>query len=271
MAVDLPSLTADLLAETDVTIRMLEPLSAADWDRPTPSPGWTIRDQVTHLAYFDDTAAMAVTDPARFRVEADELMALGDHFPDHVAARFRHLPGSETLDWFRAARTRLLATVAGADPRLRLPWYGPPMSLASAVTARLMETWAHGQDIADAVGVTREPTARLRHVAHLGVGTFGFTHALHGVDTPTAPVRVDLRAPDGDRWTWGPPDAADRVTGTALDFCLVVTQRRHLDDTALQVTGRTARAWLVIAQAYAGRAGEGRAPGRPDPTNGARS
>jgi uncharacterized protein (TIGR03084 family) len=269
MPVDLAALAADLKAETDVVTAMLDPLPAADWDRSTPSPGWTIRDQVTHLAYFDDTAAMAVTDPARFQVEADQLMALGDHFPDHVAARYRHLPGEQAIDWFRAARTRLLHTVAGADPRLRLPWYGPPMSLASAVTARLMETWAHGQDIADTLGVTRAPTARLRHVAHLGVSTFAFTHTLHGLDTPADPVRVELEAPDGGRWTWGPPDAADRVTGTAVDFCLVVTQRRHLDDTALQVTGRTARDWLAIAQAYAGRAGEGRPPGRFPAADGA--
>ena len=132
-----------------------------------------------------------------------------------------------------------------------------------------METWAHGQDIADTLGVTRAPTARLRHVAHLGVSTFAFTHTLHGLDTPAEPVRVELEAPDGAHWTWGAPDAADRVTGTALDFCLVVTQRRHLDDTALRVTGSTARGWLAIAQAYAGRAGEGRTPDssarRPEP------
>ena len=268
MAVDLDSLLADLVAETEDTVAMLAPLDAAGWDHATPAEGWTVRDQVTHLAFFDDSAVVAITDPDRFRAEAAELLAVGDTFPDEVTARFRNLPGGEVLQWWRTARAALVAAAAGADPRLRMPWYGPEMSLASAITARLMETWAHGQDVADALGVTRTPTARLRHIAHLGVSTFAFAHTLRGLDVPTEAVRVDLEAPDGSRWTWGHDDAPDRVVGPALDFCLVVTQRRHVDDTALKVTGPTARQWLSIAQAYAGRAGEGRAPSSAVPDGG---
>jgi uncharacterized protein (TIGR03084 family) len=136
------------------------------------------------------------------------------------------------------------------------------MSAASSLTARLMETWAHTQDIADALGLTREPTSRLRHVAHIGVGARPFSYAAHGQTPPQEPVRVELTAPDGTLWTWGPPDAGNRVTGPALDFCLLVTQRRHRDDLALAVNGEAAQHWMAIAQAFAGLPGPGRRPTR---------
>jgi uncharacterized protein (TIGR03084 family) len=163
------------------------------------------------------------------------------------------------LAWFDAARAGPLATFAGLRPRARLPWFGPDMSAASALTARLMETWAHAQDIAAALGVTREPTGRLRHVAHIGVGARAFSYAVRGKTQPPVPVRVELAAPGGARWTWGPAEAADRVTGPALDFCLLVTQRRYRDDLALAVQGPAAAGWMAIAQAFAGPPG----PGRP--------
>ena len=144
------------------------------------------------------------------------------------------------------------------DPAARLPWFGPAMSAASSLTARLMETWAHTQDIADALGVTREPTDRLRHVAHLGVGARAFSYTINGKPPPAAPVRVTLIAPSGAVWTWGPADAADRISGPGLDFCLLVTQRRHRDDLALAIEGPAATEWMAIAQAFAGAAGTGR-------------
>jgi uncharacterized protein (TIGR03084 family) len=135
------------------------------------------------------------------------------------------------------------------------------MSVASSVTARLMETWAHGQDVSDALGIQRVPTDRLRHVAHLGVRALPYSYLVNGRPKPTEPIRVELDAPDGGKWSWGPPDAADRVCGRAIDFCLVVTQRRHVLDTGLTVTGRTAAQWIEIAQAFAGPPGSGRAAG----------
>lgn len=259
MPVPFTDLLADLAAETEVLDAILADLPAGGYERPTPAVGWAVRDQVSHLAYFDETATLAAEDPGRFRAEAAELMALGDAFPDVVAARHRQLSAPVLLDWFRGARKRLLDVFGTVDPKTRVPWYGPDMSIASSVTARLMETWAHGQDVADALGVRREPTHRLRHVAHLGVRTLGFTFRLHGREVPTDPVRVELTAPDGGVWAWGPEDARDAVRGTALDFCLAVTQRRHLDDLSLDVVGPVATEWMSIAQAYAGAPGPGRA------------
>jgi uncharacterized protein (TIGR03084 family) len=260
MPADMAALLADLQAETADLDAMLAPLTDGEYRTPTPAAGWCISDQVSHLAYFDEAALLAATDPARFKIGAAQLMARGAGFTDEVAARHRATPGPELRDWFRRARGELVAGFATVDPAARLPWYGPDMSAASSVTARLMETWAHGQDVADALGVRRRPTARLRHIAHIGVRTIGFSFILRGRPVPTVPVRVEIGAPDGSTWTWGPDDAADVVRAPALDFCLVVTQRRHPADTALTASGAVATEWISIAQAFAGAPGPGRPP-----------
>lgn len=262
MPVDLGALIEDLAAETDVLQQILDPLSDADWRQPTPAPGWTITDQVSHLAYFDQVAIMSATDPEEFAAEMSRLTAAGVADPDTVARRYHDLSPAELRDWFTRVRNDLLAVFGGIDPATRVPWFGPSMSVASSLTARLMETWAHGQDIADTVGVQRAQTHRLRHVAHIGVGARAFSYAAHWLPMPAEPVRVELVAPSGELWTWGPADAANRVTGPALDFCLLVTQRRHRADTAVLAQGPAADQWLTIAQAFAGPPGSGRVPGQ---------
>jgi uncharacterized protein (TIGR03084 family) len=254
------SLVDDLTAESGTLRQVLAGLPAADWAMPTPATGWTVTDQVTHLAYFDDVTRLSVTDPERFTSEADQLAADGDDFPDRIAARFHDTAPADALTWFDHVRAHLTAAYRQADPSVRLPWFGPAMRPASSVTARLMETWAHGQDILDTFGIAREPTVALRHVADLGIRALRYAYTVNGLEIPDDPIRVELAGPDDARWAWGPQDAVNRVTGTALDFCLLVTQRRHRDDTALEVTGATARQWTSIAQAFAGPAGPGRPP-----------
>ena len=262
MPVDMYALAGDLAAETAVTRDLVADLSEVGWRTPTPAPGWTIADQMGHLAYFDEMAVTSAVRPEEFAAELATAQASGAIDPDALAARYRDRSGAQILAWFDAARAVLLGTFAGLDPGLRVPWFGPAMSAASSLTARFMETWAHTQDIADALGVTREPTDRLRHVAHIGVGARAFSYAAHGLPLPDVPVFVELTAPSGDIWTWGPADATDRVRGPALDFCLLVTQRRHLDDLDLAIDGFAARQWMAIAQAFAGPPGAGRHPGQ---------
>jgi uncharacterized protein (TIGR03084 family) len=258
MPVDMAALAADLAAESAVTRALVAGLDEGGWDTPTPAAGWDIADQISHLAYFDEVAVQSAVRPDEFR--ADLAAAPESVNADTIAARYRDRTGAELLAWFDIARAQLLATFKDLDPQQRLPWFGPAMSAASSLTARLMETWAHTQDIADALAVTREPTARLRHVAHIGVGARAFSYAARGQAMPDVPVRVELTAPDGAVWTWGPADAADQVAGDALDFCLLVTQRRHRDDLALTIAGETAEQWMAIAQAFAGPPGPGRRP-----------
>lgn len=250
----------DLRAEARSLQDIVESMSPADWTTPTPAAGWTVQDQVNHLAYFDDALVLAVTDPARFRLESAALTAPGDDFPDRLVRGQRDLFPQESAAWFARSRAELLVLADDAPAGQRIPWYGPDMSITSALTARLMETWAHGEDVADALAIVRIPTDRLRHIAHLGIATREFSFRLRGLPPPTDDFFVQLQAPGGNEWRWGAPTAGQRVSGTALDFCLVVTQRRHLSDTTLTVVGEQATGWMSIAQAFAGLPGPGRDP-----------
>ncbi|HLX51729.1 MAG TPA: TIGR03084 family metal-binding protein [Streptosporangiaceae bacterium] len=269
MPADMNELADDLAAETVSLRELVAGLDEAGWRRATPAPGWSIADQISHLAHFDEAAVASAVRPVEFRAELARAMApdaSGEDAaaidPDKLAERYRTMPPADLLVWFDTARAELLATFRGLHHSVRVPWFGMHMSAASSLTARLMETWAHGQDIADTLGVRREPTGRLRHVAHIGVATRAFSFAAHGLPVPVEKVRVELLSPGLDMWLWGPPEAADRVTGSALDFCLAVTQRRHLDDTSLVVAGPVATQWMSIAQAFAGPPGAGRQPGQ---------
>ena len=265
MPVDMAALAGDVAAESAVTRELIAGLDEAGWHTPTPAAGWDIADQVTHLAYFDEVTVQSATDPDAFQADLAKIVADGGINPDTIAAQFHDLTGPQLLSWFDEARAGLLETFATLDPATRLPWFGPAMSAASSLTARLMETWAHTQDIADALGVTREATARLRHVAHIGVGARAYSYAVNHRPPPDDPIRVELvpppgTAPEAALWTWGPADAKDRVSGPALDFCLLVTQRRHRDDVDLVIEGPAATEWMSVAQAFAGAAGTGRDP-----------
>ena len=134
------------------------------------------------------------------------------------------------------------------------------MGAKSFLTARLMECWAHGQHVVDAVGAERAPTDRLQHIAQLGFITRNWTYLNRGLDVPASAVRVELAAPSGGTWTFGPGDAPQSIVGPAVDFCLVVTQCRHIDATGLVVTGDDAHDWMTKAQAFAGSATDGPPP-----------
>ncbi|MER5831466.1 TIGR03084 family metal-binding protein [Streptomyces sp. NPDC002130] len=257
------SVIDDLREESEELDRLVAGLSPQRWSLATPAPGWTVAHQIAHLAWTDRSALLAVTDPDGFHTLVDKALAAPDSFVDEGAEEGAGLPPGELLARWRGGRTALEEALRAAPPKARFPWYGPPMSTASMATARLMETWAHGQDVADALGVVRPPTDRLRHVARLGVRTRDFAYGVHGLTPPTDPFRVELLAPSGDLWAYGPEDAAQRVTGPALDFCLLVTQRAHRSDLALRADGPDADHWLGIAQAFAGPPGGGRPPKGP--------
>ena len=260
---DLSAVLSDLHAESESLDALVAPLSEADWDRQTPAEGWTIAYQIAHLAWTDDTSIKAVTDPEAFAEVVEWATRMPDTFVDSATETLASSQApSLLLQSWRTLRAELAEALAGVPDGTKLPWFGPPMSATSMATARLMETWAHGQDVADALGVVRPPTDRLRHVAHIGVRTRDFAYAVHGEPAPDAPFRVELAAPSGEQWAWGPDDAVQRVSGPAHDFCLLVVQRRHRDDLALVAEGPDADHWLDIAQAFAGPPGTGRQKGQ---------
>lgn len=252
-------LLADLAGETAALDRQVDPLSAAELGRPTPAEGWTVADQLAHLAGFDEASLNAIREPEAFAADVERRIREADDPVGGYTRRGREMDPAAVRLWWHSARRDLLAAAHEAGGS-RIPWYGPSMSPMSFMTARLMETWAHGQDIRDALGVAPEATDRLRHVAHLGVSARGYSYLVNGLDAPDAPIDVALVGPGGDVWRWGSGDAEQRVEGSALDFCLLVTQRRHRDDTALVATGHDADAWLDLAQAFAGPPGSGRQP-----------
>jgi uncharacterized protein (TIGR03084 family) len=250
----------DLAAEHEALDVLVAGLDEEGWSQETPAEGWSVRDTISHLAYFDEKAVLAALDPDAFAEHVKDVTAKGAAAMDEQLALGRSMSGAELLAWWRKARTEGLEELRRLDPSARIPWYGPAMGARSFATARLMETWAHGQDVSDGVGIQRAPTDRLKHVAHIGVRALPWSFVVRALEPPTEAVRVELQSPSGETWTWGDDALPDRVVGDALEFCLVVTQRRHLDDTNLLIEGPVANAWMPIAQAFAGPPGKGRAP-----------
>ena len=310
---DVSEVLDDLVAEQQALDDVVASLTPEKWQLATPSPGWTIADQIGHLTYFDGTAALAITDPtasprlrridqrvtsasesntegvdppdavtpsarrptnntppAGFAEEMNRLLGAGttgESADDITLAPYRAMAADELLAAWRANRSALDAAGATLDNDTRVAWYGPSMGAKSFLTARLMEAWAHGQDIVDALddGADRPPTDRLRHISQLGVITRGWTYVNRGLEVPSAAVRIELTSPSGASWTFGDEGAPESIVGPALDFCLVTTQRRHVDDTDLVVTGAAARDWMKKAQLFAGPPSDGPAPRPTEP------
>jgi uncharacterized protein (TIGR03084 family) len=255
---DAGPIVGDLAAESDELDTIVAPLPETRWREPTPAAGWTIAHQIGHLLWTDRVALTAVTDESAFGDVLAAAAADPTGFVDAAADNeARRSPGVLLDDW-RATRRRLHSALLAVPSDRKLVWFGPPMSPASMATARLMETWAHGLDVAEALGVRRQATARLRSIAHLGVRTRDYAFVVNEQAPPTEPFRIELRAPDGATWAWGPADAAQRVTGSAEDFCYLVTQRRPLSSLDIVAEGADAKRWLAIAQAFAGPPGTGR-------------
>ena len=248
------TLWTDTADESAALFAVLDPLHADDWHTVTGCVPWTIGDQVSHLAWNDDAAVHALVDPAAFvasRPGPERIQAMVDAvITDHHA-----MEGAALLAWFRSARTAMLDAFRDADPKARMPWYGPDMSVTSKLTARFMETWSHGWDVVDALGQDYEPTDRLRHVVFLGLQALPNAFTTHRRPVPTEPVRVDVALPSGARLALGPADAENTVVGNGFELALLVTQRRAAADTSLQATGTVAGEWLEVAQAFAGPPG----------------
>lgn len=248
---------SDLEAESDHLDQILVS-SGMSFDTATPCLGWTIGHQIGHLLWTDRVSLLACIDPVGFARQAEDFGADPKTTIDGGAAVEIARPALELMKVWRKGRADLLSALSGLPAESRIPWFGPAVSVADMASTRIMETWAHGLDVTDALGLEPVPTARLRRIAEMGVQTRDFAFSVHGRRRPWSPFRVELSGPDGGSWTWGPSDAPDRITGSALDFCLLVTQRRHRDDLALMATAGMADQWMDIAQVFDGPAGSGR-------------
>lgn len=248
----------DLRDESNALDALVAGLPTEAWSQATPAPGWTIAHQIAHLLWTDRVSLTSITDEPAFGAILTSASANPLGFVDEAAEQLALTPPAQLLADWRTTREQLHAALRGVADGRKLLWFGPPMSAPSMATARLMETWAHGLDVADALGADVKATNRLRSIAHLGVRTRDFAFSVHGLTPPAEPFRVELTGADGDVWTWGPEDAAQRVTGSALDFCFLVTQRRARTELDVLASGPDAERWLGIAQAFAGPPGAGR-------------
>lgn len=253
----------DLLAEYEELYAIVSDWDDALWRAKTPLKDWMVYDQIAHIAFFDERSLDAVTAPERFKKGAS---ALAKRFgtapmPELVNAEMGVMQPAELLAFWKQRFTALVEALAKLSPKDRLPWYGPDMSARSFATARLMETWAHGQSVRDTVRMKRECTDRIRHIAQLGVVTFGWTFTNRDLPVPKTVPYVELVAPSGALWTWNDTETSDSVKGSAEEFCMVVTQVRHVADTALTVHGDAATAWMDLAQCFAGPPEPGPGPG----------
>lgn len=241
----------DLSAEHAALDALVADISEDMWSTATPAEGWDVKDTIVHLVQADMAASLAVADADGFATAKKQMMSGGGTLDFFASADGKS--GTEVLALWRNEREKMLTAFRSRGPKDRIPWFGPDMSTLSFATARLMETWSHGQDVADTVGAAWPASDRLKHVCHIGVTTRGWSYMVRGMEFPGGDVRVALTSPSGDdTWTWGPDDAADSITGPAEDFALVTTQRRHPRDTSLVATGPLATEWLSIAQAFAG-------------------
>lgn len=254
----LDDVLSDLTAEGDRLEALVAPLSPEQWRTPTPAEGWDVATQIAHLAWTDEVSVKAATDKEAWDAEVMNAIGNPDGYVDEVALTGGAVDPAELLARWRTARAVLVKTLREVPEGQKLPWFGPPMSPTSMATARLMETWAHSLDVHEALGAEPERTDRIRHVAHLAVRTRNYSFVTNGLEKPAEEFRIELTAPSGETWTYGPEDAAQRVTGPAYDLCLLATQRVHRSDTALVATGADADRWLDVIQCFAGPPGGGR-------------
>lgn len=261
MASDLGSA---FLEECEALDRLVARLDDEAFGRVTDFYGWTVRDEVMHLAFLDEVTLRSIIDEPAFleqKAEIRRYQAEVGELSDYMRARYAHLNNRALAELWRDNFRALHAGFTAADPIVRVKWFGPDMGLRSAASARQMEVWAHGQDLYDLFGVRRENGERLRNICELGVRTYVWSFANRGLEVPVPRPRIELVSPGGASWTWDEGEAGGEVAGAAEDFALVVTQRRHVDDTSLAVRGTAARRWMEIAQCFAGAPSAGPAPG----------
>jgi len=255
---------ADLRTEYEELDALVSSLGEQEWHQATPFYGWSIYDEIAHLCYTDSNTLLAMEDAEAFRIHAQKLVAWME--ADKPLMEFSYAdmgqpPVADLLTRWREVRERLLQKAQTYSSKDRFPWYGPSMSAQSLMTARIMEVWAHGQDIYDTLKITRKSSDRIRHIAHLGVLTYQWSFVTNQQKPPKTPPYVELTAPSGELWSWGVESTEDYVKGPAVDFCLLVTRRRHSQDLALKSQGVAASAWLRIAQCFAGPPEPGPEPG----------
>ena len=214
----------DFLEESEVLAKAIAQLESADWEQPTKFKGWTINDVIVHLYFWNLAADMSLNDPDALMAMVTRLMP---ELPKGGLRGFENaeisLRGHALFEAWQAQYRDMAARWIDVDPKTRVKWVGPDMSVRSSITARQMETWAHGHEVFDLLGLQRQESDRIRNIVVLGVNTFGWSHKVHGLDVPEAMPHLRLTAPSGEIWEYGEADSGSSIVGQAVEFAQVVT------------------------------------------------
>ncbi|MGR3761774.1 TIGR03084 family metal-binding protein [Roseobacteraceae bacterium NS-SX3] len=256
----------DFRAESRALAAVLVDLPEAAFHQRTLFKDWTIDHVIGHLHLFNAAAEASLQGDAAFAAFIGPIlkdMQSGKSILECQFPWLGGLSGRALFEAWRAGAASCADAYARADPKARVKWVGPDMSALSSITARQMETWAHGQEVFDVLGLEREEHDRIRNIAHLGVVTYGWTFRNRGLEPPEPAPYVRLTAPSGAVWEWNTPQEGNAVHGSAVEFARVVTQVRNVADTALEIAGENATRWMEAAQCFAG-------PPETPPAKGAR-
>ncbi len=201
---------ADFRAESDVLYDLLAPLSEDEFKRPTLFKEWTTNDILAHLHWGNMQADLSLNNEAKFLERFEAMKKLretgaGMTMRESTDLMLEGLSGKRLLDTWREFYGPMSDRFASADPKKRVKWVGPDMSVRSSITARLMETWSHSQAAFDLFRVERQETDRIKNVAVLGINTFGWTFVNRGETVPEPKPYVHLTGPSGAIWEWNEP------------------------------------------------------------------
>jgi uncharacterized protein (TIGR03084 family) len=253
----------DFLEESEALHTLVSSLSNADFETPTQFKRWTINNIIRHLHVWNIAADLALSDEAAFGEFIAKMMAgvRGGRLPDFEADYLGGLSGHDLVAAWTDQYSAMTPRFAAADPKHRVKWVGPDMSVISSITARLMETWSHAQAIYDVLGVDRIDAQHIGNIVRLGVNTYGFTWKNRRQEPPGPMPQLSLTSPSGAIWEYGEASDSGMISGSATEFCQVVTQCRNIADTSLAVSGDVAHQWMAVAQCFAGPPQDPPAPG----------
>lgn len=257
----------DLLTEAKSIEALLRGMPDKAFTEPTGFKDWTTEMILRHLAMGNQGAVLSLTAPEKFEAMFKEMRA-GREKGRLIEVENKYVGdvhGQGLVDAWMKTIDDMMDHFADADLSQRVPWGPRLMSARSSISARIMENWAHAQAIYDLMGVERENGDQIHHIAVLGANTYGWTFKNRGMEPPGPRPVLELTAPSGAAWTFPSEGSNEAIRGDAVEFCQVVTQTRNVADTNLEITGRNGRAWMDIAQCFAGPPNDPPPPGARAP------
>lgn len=251
----------DFVLEAAAFRDLVRPLTDEQWELVTPAEPWRVRDQVAHLAFVFELAAAAASDEARFAAMTAPAAEVGfDTAVNHALRLFNSGTPDEVLARFDTAVEHVVGALGAHSPDDVVPWLVRPLPAEVLTAAGMLELVAHGQDVADAVGVEVVRTDRVRHLVPFVHRTIPFGYLGRGMEVPARAFRFAVSLPSGEPVEVGDTDAPNLVCGQAADLVLLAARRRHPHDLVLHAMGPDAAGYLEVAQSYRGAAGPDRQP-----------